>query len=142
MCRIATPIFAFFAVQLRIWRKFHRYFRTRSQRPSCKCQHWNCVSALFVISCEIVPDPVACGTDPRFFVVRKGEFLDDDLGVKKIDFQKRFPVIPTYSVCQETSVCRGSAWNENLESLLVDWKRKTVSHCNLIPLLEIVPKHS
>ena len=28
-----------------------------------------------------VPNPVAFGTDPRSLVVRKGEFLDDDLGV-------------------------------------------------------------
>ena len=27
-----------------------------------------------------------------------------------------FHVIQTYSMCQVTSVCRGSAWNENLES--------------------------
>ena len=75
------------------------------------------------------------------FVVRKGEFLDDDLGVNqtsKIDYQKRFPVIPMYSMCQEASVCRGSAWNENSESLQVDWRRETISHCNLIPLLEML----
>ena len=44
-----------------------------------------------------------------------------------------------YSMCQEARVCRGSAWNENLESLQADWKRKTISHCNLIPLLELLP---
>ena len=61
-------------------------------------------------------------------VLRKSEFLDDDLGMnqkKKIDYQSRFPVIQMYSMCQVASVCRGSAWNENLESLQVDWKRKT-----------------
>ena len=75
------------------------------------------------------------------FVVRQSEFLEDDLGVnqmQKIDYQKRFPVIQTYSMCQEAGVCRGSAWNENLESLQVHWKRKTISHCNLIPLLKIL----
>ena len=52
------------------------------------------------------------------FVVRKGEFLEDDLDVNQtwnIDYQKRFPVIPMCSMCQEASVCRGSVWNENLE---------------------------
>ena len=79
------------------------------------------------------------------FVVRKGDFLDDDLGVNqtwKNDYQKRFTVIPMYSMCQEAGACRGSAWNKNLESLQVDWKRKTISHCDLIPLLEIHPSHS
>ena len=28
-----------------------------SRRPSCKCRHWNCVSLLFVISCEKSPRP-------------------------------------------------------------------------------------
>ena len=45
-----------------------------------------------------------------------------------------------YSMCQEAGVCRRSAWNENLESLQVDWERKTVSHCDLIPLLESLPE--
>ena len=36
----------------RILRKFHRHCRVHSRRPSCKCRHWNCVSTLFVISCE------------------------------------------------------------------------------------------
>ena len=66
------------------------------------------------------------------FVVRKGEeFLDDDLGVNqtlKINYQKRFPEIPMYSMCQEGGVCRGSAWNENLESLQADWKCETIFH--------------
>ena len=78
-------------------------------------------------------------------MVRKGEFLDDDLGVNqtwKIDYQERFPVIPMYSMCQEANVCRGSAQAENLEYLLVDWERETVSHCNLVPLLEIILNHS
>ena len=42
---------------------------------------------------------------------------------RKIDYQKRFPVVQTYFMCQV--------------ALLVDWKRKTILHCNLIPLLEI-----
>ena len=42
-------------------------------------------------------------------------------------------------MCQEANVCRGSAWNENLESLQVEWKRKTISHCNLIPPSNYVP---
>ena len=78
-------------------------------------------------------------------VVRKGEFLEDDLGVNsmlKIDYQKRCPVIPLYSMCQEAGVSRGPAWNENLESLQLDWKCKTISHCNLIPLLEILQNDS
>ena len=74
------------------------------------------------------------------FVVRKTEFLEDDLGVnqtQKIDFQKRFPEIPMYSMCQESSVCRGSARNENLESLQADWKRKTILLVDELVLLEI-----
>ena len=43
---------------------------------------------------------------------------------------------------QMASVCRSSAWNKNLEALLVDWERKTISHCDLIPLLEILLNHS
>ena len=45
-----------------------------------------------------------------------------------------------YSTCQEESVCRGSAWKENMESLQADWKRKTISNCNLIPLLDNTPE--
>ena len=45
-------------------------------------------------------------------------------------------------MCPEAGVCRGSALNENLESLQADWERKTISHCDFIPLLEIFPKHS
>ena len=63
------------------------------------------------------------------FVVRKGEYLEGDLRVNqkwKIDYQKTFLVILMYSMCQEASVCRGSAWSENLESLQADWKRKTI----------------
>ena len=45
-------------------------------------------------------------------------------------------------MCQVASVCRGSAWNENLESLLVDWKLETISHYNSIPHLEILQNHS
>ena len=66
------------------------------------------------------------------FVVRNGEFVEDDLGVnqtQKIDYQKSFPVIPMYSMCQAAGVCHNSAWNENLESLQVDWKHETISHC-------------
>ena len=37
-------------------------FCGNSTGTSCKCRHWNCVSTLVVIW---VPDPVACGTDPR-----------------------------------------------------------------------------
>ena len=36
------------------------------------------------------------------FLVRKGDFLDDDLGVDqtwKIEYKKRFTVIPMYSIC-------------------------------------------
>ena len=65
------------------------------------------------------------------FVVRQSEFLKEDLGVNqtwKNDYQKRFPVIPMYSMCSGAGVCRGSAQNENLESRLVDWKRKTISN--------------
>ena len=35
-----------------VLQKFHRYCRTHSRRPSCKCRHWNCVFTLFVISYE------------------------------------------------------------------------------------------
>ena len=79
------------------------------------------------------------------FVLRKSEFLEDDLGVNqtlKIDYQKRFLVIQLSSMCQEASVCGGQAWNENLGSMQVDWRRKTISQCNLIPLLEIFLNHS
>ena len=44
-------------------------------------------------------------------------------------------------MCQEASICRGSAWNEILESLQADWKRKTISHCNLIAHLENLQNH-
>ena len=47
-----------------------------------------------------------------------------------------------YSMCQEAGVYRGAARNENSESSKVDWKRKTISHCDLIPLLDILPNHS
>ena len=87
-----------------------------------------------------LPVPIACGTDSfSLWVSCDGEFLDDDFEtnqMKKIDYQKRFPVFQTPSMYQMANVCRGSAWNENLESL-VDWKRKTTSRCDLIPLLEI-----
>ena len=61
---------------------------------------------------------------------------------RKLITKKRFPVIPMYSMCQEASVCRGCAKHENSESTQADWKRKTISHCNLIPLLEILLNHS
>ena len=79
------------------------------------------------------------------FVVRKTELLEDDLGLNQtleIDNQNRFPVLPMYSMSQEASVCRCSAWNEKLESLLVDWERKTVSLCDSNPLIETHLKHS
>ena len=41
-----------------------------------------------------------------------------------------------YSMCRVACVRRGSPWNENLEALQVDWKRETIFHNNLIPLLE------
>ena len=103
---------------------------------------------LFCLSSLVnkVPVPSACGTGPCSFCgARKGEFLGDDLGVDqtwKIDYLKHFPVIQMYSLCQEAIVSRGSAWNENLESSQVDWKRLTISHCNLIPILEILLNYS
>ena len=95
-----------------------------------------CVSSL----ARRVPDPVACWTDPRSFVVRKGELLDGDLGVNQtwnIDYPKRFPAIPMYSMCQVAFVAaqHGTrSWN----------------HCRVtgnvrqspIPLREILPNHS
>ena len=75
------------------------------------------------------------------FVLRKSEFLDNDFGTNQtqnINFQKRFPVVQMHSMCQVAGVCRG----DNLEALLVDWERKTISHCDLIPLLEILLTHS
>ena len=42
---------------------------------------------------------------------------------RKIDYQKRFPVVQINSMYQVASVCRGSGWNENLASFLVDWER-------------------
>ena len=129
----------------RILRNIHWKWWTHSRRPSCKWRHWNCVSTLFVVSCEKSPRPCSLLNWSSFFVVCKGEFFDDDLEVSqtwKIDYQKRFPVIPMYSMCQEAGVCRGSAWHENLESLQADWNRKTISHCNLIPRLEILLDHS
>ena len=58
-------------------------------------------------------------------VLRKSEFLEDDLGMNqllKIDNQERFPVIHMYSMCEEA-----------LQSLLIShvilwsfcWKEKT-----------------
>ena len=88
-----------------------------------------------------VPDPAACGTDPRSLCGAQRGFLGENQTWKN-EYQKRFTVIPMYSMCQEAGDCRGSAWNKNLESLQVDWKRKTISHCDLIPLLEILPSHS
>ena len=53
---------------------------------------------LFCLSSPVKKVPVACETDILvLFVVRKTEFLEDDLWVnhtQEIDFQKRFPVIP------------------------------------------------
>ena len=37
---------------------------------------------------------------------------------------------------------RLSIERENLESLLVDWKRQKISYCDSIPLLEILLDHS
>ena len=51
---------------------------------------------------------------------------------RKIDYQERFLAVQTYSTSQLASVLRGSAYNENLESLQADWKRKTISHCDSI----------
>ena len=59
----------------------------------------------------------------------------------KIVFQKRFLVIQTDSMCQAAIFCRGWAWNENSESLQVDWKRESTFHCNLIPHLENIQNH-
>ena len=66
-----------------------------------------CLSSL----AKRVPGPVALALILVLFVVRNTEFRDEDLGVSQI------PVIPMYSMCQEAGDCRGSAWNENLESL-------------------------
>ena len=64
--------------------KIHRYYRTHSQRPSCKCRHWNCVSTLF---CHLLrkesPTLQPVELILVLFVVRKGEFFDDDLGVNQ-----------------------------------------------------------
>ena len=69
-------------------------------------------------------------------VLYNSKFLEDDCGMnemQKIDNQKRVPVIQMYSMCQEACVSRGSAWNQNLKSLHVDWNVKTISHCDLFP---------
>ena len=74
------------------------------------------------------------------FAFHLGEFLEKDFRenqVWKIDYLKRFPVTRVHSMYQMASICCGSAWNENLESLLVDWERETISQCNSIPLPEI-----
>ena len=91
-----------------------------------------------------VPVPIARGTVLSLLVSHNNEFLEKNFGanqIKKIEYQKRFPVIQVHFIFQMASVCRGSAWKKNLESLLVNWECKTISHCNLIPLLEIIPKH-
>ena len=73
-------------------------------------------------------------------VLYKSEFLDNYFVMNQMwqsDYLERSPVIQMYSMCQVASVCRGLARNENLESLQVDWKRETISHCNSVPLLDI-----
>ena len=92
-----------------------------------------------------------CGYSPSLhllhvlFAHRQIEFFEVDLGMNqmwKIDHQKRFPVVQMHSMCQVASVCRGSAKNENLKSLLVEWEREKASHCDSIPLLEILHNRS
>ena len=73
-----------------------------------------------------------------FFARRQIEFFEDDLWVNQTCYRTLFPVIQIDSMCQVAGVCRGSARNENSESLQFDWQRRTVSHCNSIPLLEIL----
>ena len=130
----------------RILRKSHRRQRTHSRRPSCKCQHWNCVSILFVISCEKTPRPCSLWNWSSFSLwcarVNSLRMISGWIKRRELITKKRFPVVPMYSMCQEAGVCRGSAWNENLESLQADWKSEIISHCDLIPLLEIFLNHS
>ena len=53
ICRIAAPkICCLCFPTIGILRKFHRYWRTHSRRPSCKRRHWNCALILLAISFE------------------------------------------------------------------------------------------
>ena len=72
-----------------------------------------------------------------FFIVISGRINCGTLVTKK-----RFLVVQTYSMCQVASVCRGSAWIEDLERLPVDWGREKVFHLKSITLLEILLNHS
>ena len=78
-------------------------------------------------------------------VPQSDEFFDNDFGTnncRKLIIENVFPVVQTYCICQVASVCRGSAWNKRLESLLVDWEREKIDHCNSIPHLDIHLNHS
>ena len=63
---------------------FHRYCRTRSQWPCCKCRHWHCALILSVFTCVTSLRPF-CFRD-SFSVsmhVRQIEFFEDDLWVNQ-----------------------------------------------------------
>ena len=101
------------------------------------------IVSLFCLSSLVkrVPVPVACGTDPVSLGVAQewipwGRIWDESKNTKDV-----FLLIRMYSMCQVANVCRGSAWNENLESLQVDWKRKTIFHYNLIQYPGILQNH-
>ena len=94
-----------------------------------------------------VTDPVACWTAPRSFCGAQGWiswwWFRRRVNCRKLLTQNVFLLsrrIPC--VMWQAFVAAQHAWNENLESLLVDWKRKTTFHYNLIPHLEILPNHS
>ena len=70
--------------------------------------------------------------DPRLFVVRKGEFLDVDLGVNqmcKIDYQKRFPVIQI----GVAALCSGFCARSLLSCRKLHWSR--FEHWPFFPLV-------
>ena len=103
----------------RILRKIHLYYRTQS--PSCKCRHQNCVST----SSSLAPVELIL----IFFVVRKGEFLDDVLGVnqtQKTDHQKRSVVV---SMCQGAGGVAAQHGKSNCNSIVCCFCCPTMQLC-------------
>ena len=96
-----------------------------------KCQHWDCVSDSFFLSCH--------KSHLEHLVSQIDEFLDGLFvmtQVSDVDLQKRFPVIQIDSMCQVASVCRSLAWRVDLESL--HCKRLNMFHHNSTLLREII----
>ena len=60
----------------------------------------------------------------------------------QVDCQKRFPMYQASSMCQVAGFGRGSAYNEDLEQLLVDWERGIIFHCKLMRHLGILQNRS